>query len=56
LTAHHVKARDGSAGVNAYFSRHSHADELRIDWNRLDIAQIAEEIGGETVVGSGNSG
>lgn len=52
LTAHHVKARDGSAGVNSYFSRHSHADELRIDWNRLDIAQIADEIGGETVVQS----
>lgn len=52
LTAHHVKARNGSVGINAYFSRHSHADELRIDWNRLDIAQIADEIGGETVVQS----
>jgi hypothetical protein len=52
LTAHHVKARDGSAGVNAYFSRHSQADELRIDWNRLDIAQIVDEIGGETLVQS----
>lgn len=52
LTAHRVKAHDGSAGINAYFSRHSPADELRIDWDRLDIAQIADEIGGETVMQS----
>lgn len=52
LTAHHVKARDGSAGINAYFSRHSQADERQIDWNHLDIARVADEIGGETVAQS----
>ncbi|HET7500598.1 MAG TPA: hypothetical protein VFK02_06325 [Kofleriaceae bacterium] len=52
LTAHHVRAGDGSAGINAYLSRHSPADQHRIDWNHLDIARIVDEIGGETVMQS----
>jgi hypothetical protein len=52
LTAHHVKARDGSAGINAYLHRHSRADESRIDWNHPDIARIADELPGEDIAQS----
>jgi len=49
LTAHHVRAPDGSVGINAYLHRHSQSDETRINWERPDVARIANELPGKDV-------
>ncbi|HWO19438.1 MAG TPA: hypothetical protein VNO30_11710 [Kofleriaceae bacterium] len=52
LTAHHVKARDGASGINAYLHRHSSAEESRIGWEHPDIKRIADEIPGSDIAQS----
>jgi hypothetical protein len=52
LTAHHVKAPDGSLGVNAYLHRHGKAETAAINWNSPDVTRIADHIPGRTAVQS----